>query len=351
MFKVKVLKADDIKKILSIKDVIKAVEEAYVAKAQKKAQVFSTIFHEFKAGKADMDIKAGHLLDANIYGLKQVSWFNGNLEKGLPPLIGLIMIFESDTGRPIGLLDASHITSLRTGAAGGIGIKNLARKDSKTILIVGSGNQAKYQIATSLFLLNKIEKVYVYNPLFPNEATKFVDTIKDFLINDFMPKPCKDEADYDDFEKVRNIKFEVVKNIEEAAKKSDIIITATPSKNPMIKKDWISPGTHINCIGSDMEGKQEIDENIFGIARVFVDDINQAITVGETEMAIKNGIITKENIIGEIGEILEGSKKGRLTDDDITLFDTSGLAIQDLITAKYALDMAEKKGFAIEVEV
>lgn len=351
MFKVKVLKADDIKKILSIGDVIKAVEEAYVAKAQKKAHVFSTIFHEFKSGKADMDIKSGHLINSNIYGFKQVSWFKENLEKGLPPLIGLIMIFDSDTGRPIGLLDASYITSLRTGAAGGIGIKNLARKNSKTILIIGSGNQAKYQIATSLFLLNNIEKVYVYNPLFPNEATRLVETIKDFLINDFLPRPCNVEADYNYFEKVRNVKFEVIKNIEEATRNADIIITATPSKEPMIKKDWISLGTHINCIGSDMEGKQEIDENIFGIARVFVDDINQAITVGETETAIKNRIITKENLIGEIGEVLEGSKKGRLTDDDITLFDTSGLAIQDLITAKYALDIAEKKGFSIEVEV
>lgn len=351
MFKIKVLKREDIENILNIKDAIEAVEKAYIAKVRNEAEVFPTIFHEFKPGKADMDIKAGYLMGSNVYGFKLVSWFDENPKKGLPALIGLMMVLEGDTGKPLGLLDASFITSIRTGAAGSIGIKYLARKDSKNILIVGSGNQAVFQLAASLSVLDNVQKVSVYNPLFPDEAIEFVKSIKDTFMNDFLVKFDKDSIYYDKIKKRYDVQFEVVKNIEETTKEADIIITATPSRIPMIKKEWINHGTHINCIGADMEGKQEIDENIFGIARVFVDDINQSVAVGETETAIKKGVIDKEDIVGEIGDVIEGNIRGRLSYEDITLFDTSGLAIQDLITAKYALKAAEEKGLGAEVEI
>lgn len=351
MYKIKVLKREDVENVLNVEDVIKAVEEAYRYKARNEAEVFPMIFHEFEPGVADMDIKAGYLKGANIYGFKQVSLFSENTKKGLPALNGSMMIFEGDTGIPLGLLDASFITSIRTGAAGAIGIKHLARKDSKNLVIAGSGNQALFQLAASLSVLENIEKVSVYNPLFPDEAAKFVDTIKDKLMNEFLVKFDKNSPCYNKIQKRYDVNFEVVDNIEETVKEADIIITATPSKKPMIKKEWITPGTHINCVGSDMKGKQEIDEKIFGIAKVFVDDINQSIAVGETETAIKEGVISKEDIVGEIGDLIIGNIKGRLSDDEITLFDTSGLAIQDLITAKCALSLAEEKGLGTEVEI
>lgn len=351
MFKIKVLRREDIENILDIKSVIQGVEEAYVSKARNEADVFPMIFHEFDSGKADMDIKAGHLKGANLYGFKQVSWFGENPEKGLPALLGSMMIFEGDTGRPLGLLDASYITSIRTGAAGAIGIKYLARKNSKNLLMIGTGNQAIFQLAASLSVLDEIETVAVYNPRSLEKAEKFVESIKDTLTNDFLAKFDHDSQAYDEIKKRYDVAFHAVDNIENAANNADIIITATPSKHPMIRKEWIREGTHISCIGSDMEGKQEIDEGIFGIARVFVDDIKQSILVGETETAIKKEVIKREDIIGEIGNLLEGRISGRRTDEDVTIFDTTGLAIQDLITAKYALDLAEEKGYGSEVEI
>ncbi len=351
MFKIKVLRREEIENILDVRNVIQGVEEAYISKARNEAEVFPMIFHEFESGNGDMDIKAGYLKGANLYGFKQVSWFGENPEKGLPALLGSMMIFEGNTGRPLGLLDASYITSIRTGAAGAIGIKYLARKNSKNLLMIGTGNQALFQLAASLSVLSEIKTVSVFNPRSPERAEKFVETIKDTLNRDFLKKFKENSEDYREIKRRYAVDFQTVNNIEKAAKEADIIITATPSKEPMIKKDWIKVGTHINCIGSDMEGKQEIDEEIFGLARVFVDDLNQSIRVGETETAIKREVIHKEDIIGEIGDLIEGKINGRLTDEDVTIFDTSGLAIQDLITAKYALDNAEKKGLGAEVEV
>ena len=351
MFTIKVLRREDIENILDVKSVIQAVEEAYVSKARNEADVFPMIFHEFDSGNADMDIKAGHLKGANLYGFKQVSWFGDNPEKGLPALLGSMMIFEGDTGRPLGLLDASYITSIRTGAAGAIGIKYLARKDSKNLLMIGTGNQAVFQLAAGLSILDQIQTVSVYNPRSPEKTEKFVQTIRKTLADDFLTKFDENSQGYQQIKKRYDVDFQGVKDIKEAARKADIIITATPSKEPMIQQQWIKAGTHINCIGSDMEGKQEIDEGIFGTARVFVDDLAQALRVGETETAIKKGVLQKEDIIGEIGNLIDGNIKGRLTAEDITIFDTSGLAIQDLITAKYALDMAKERGLGAEAEI
>lgn len=351
MFKIKVLKREDIEKILQIKDIISVLEEVYCSKAKKEAEAFPMIFHEFEPGVADMDIKAGYLKKQNIYGFKQVSFFSENSKKGLPILNGSMMIFEGNTGRPLGLLDASFITSIRTAAAGAIGIKHLAKVDSKNLLIVGTGNQAIFQLAASLSILDNIENVFVYNPLSPEAALDFVYKIKDILMNEFLTKINKNSLEYNEVKNRYDVNFKVVDDIEKITKEADIIITVTPSKHPMIQKEWISPGTHINCIGADMEGKQEIDENIFGIAKVFVDDINQSITSGETETAIKKGVISKLDIVGEIGDLLVGNIKGRITDYEITIFDTSGLAIQDLITANLALVLADEKGIGSKTEI
>ncbi len=351
MFKIKVLRREDIENVLNVSHVIEAVEEAYQSKARNEADVFPMIFHEFESGKADMDIKAGHLKGANLYGFKQVSWFGENPEKGLPALLGSMMIFEGNTGRPLGLMDASYITSIRTGAAGAVGIKHLARKDSKNLLMIGTGNQAIFQLAASLSVVKEITTVSIYNPRSPEKAEKFAGTIKDTLNKEFL---SKFDATTEEYEKIRNqydVDFKAVSDIEKATKEADIIITATPSKEAMIQKPWIKPGAHISCIGSDMEGKQEIDEKIFAMARVFVDDLEQSIRVGETETAIKKEVIHKGDIIGEIGNLIEGKIQGRLADNDVTIFDTSGLAIQDLITAKLALELAEKKGLGGEAEI
>ena len=348
MNKITILNEEAIKKLLDIKSVIKVVEQAYVLKNSNQADLFPIITHIFEPGKADMDIKSGHLKgDANIFGLKLVSWFGENSKKGFPEVIGTIMVFDGKTGIPLGILSGEHMTGMRTGSAGAIGVKYLARKDSENLLMVGVGHQAFFQIAATLTVLNQIKKVMVYDPIDYKFAVDFCHKIKKKLNDEILSKYKDDEI----LAKKYDIDFVATDDIEKSTGEADIIVTATPSYKPLIKEEWIKKGTHLTCIGADMEGKQEIDENIFSKARIFVDDLEQAIHVGETEIPIKKGMIKKEDIAGEIGEVILGTKPGRLSDDEITIFDSTGIAHQDLLTAAHVLKIAQEKGLGTIVEL
>jgi len=347
-----ILNEETIKELLDIKNVIEVVEHVYTLKNSNQANLFPIVTHVFEPGKADMDIKSGHLKGkANVFGLKLVSWFGDNIEKGLPDVIGTIMLFDGKTGIPQGILSAEHITCMRTGSAGAIGAKYLARKDSESLLMVGAGHQAFFQIAAALTVLNNIRKVTVYDPIDFKFAVDFCNRVKLRLKNEILSKYKDDKIYFKRLTEKFNITFLATDDIEKSIKEADIIVTATPSRKPLIKREWVKKGTHFNCIGSDMEGKQEIDEKIFSMARVFVDDISQATNVGETEVPIKKGIITKESIVGEIGEVILGKVPGRVSKDDITIFDSTGIAHQDLLTANYLMKIAKEKGLGTIVEL
>ncbi len=331
MFKVRVLNQENIKKVLDMASVIEAVERVYVLKHQKKADVFPMVFHEFERGVADMDIKSGYLKEADIFGLKLVSWFGENGKKDLPALIGTTLVFDGKTGVPVGLLSAEHVTGMRTGAAGAIGAKYLARKNSESLLMVGTGHQALFQIGAVLTALPGIRKVMVHSPRTKGKAEKFCEVVEANLKRMFPGIS---------FEAT----FEAANDLEAAVRVSDIIITATPSRQAMILREWVKAGTHISCIGADMEGKQEIDEKLYETARVFVDDFKQAASVGETETAVAKGIVRLDDPLPEIGEVIDGDAEGRQSDKDITIFDSTGIALQDLMVSKLALDKAESLG-------
>ncbi len=337
MSRIKILSAEETKKLLTMNDVIDAVKGVYCDKAKGDTEVFPLVFHEFEPGVADMDIKSGWVKGASIFGLKLVSWYGNNVEKGLPALVGTVIVCDDKTGEPIGILDGAYVTGIRTGAAGALGAKYLARENSETLLIVGAGHVAPFQIAATLQLMPQIKKVMVYDPIKFEGAKTLVSSLAHIL---------KEELN---MEIPSGIEFEAVENPEEATKASDIIITVTPSKGPIIKSDWVTPGTHISCIGADMGDKQEIEGEILAKAKVYVDDLPQNINVGEIEIPIKQGIIKAEDIIGELGHVINGAVKGRESDEDITVYDATGTALLDLVTAKQALLAAEKENVGVTV--
>ncbi|WP_432777016.1 ornithine cyclodeaminase family protein [Brevibacillus gelatini] len=348
MFPFRIMNQQNVEKLLDMKQVIELVERAYSLKAQKEAALFPMVFHEFSPGKADMDIKSGHLMGADIFGLKLVSWFGDNPSKQLPPLTGFVLVLDSQTGVPIGMMGGEAITLMRTGAAGGIGAKYLARKESEHLLIVGTGHLAPYQIMSTLMLMEHIKKVTVYNHQSLEKATSFCSSLSAKLKEKFLSPYRENQMLFEEYaSRIEQVEFVATDQIQKATGEADIIITATPSRQPIIQKEWVRPGTHFSCVGADMAGKQEIDERIFASARVFVDDVAQAVQVGETEIPIKKGIIEKDNILAEIGSVILGTTTGRLSDDDITIFDSTGIALQDLITADYILKQAEAKGIGI----
>lgn len=337
MFDVRILNQDQIKPIVSVKDAIEAVEQVYGLKAEGKTSIWPLVTYDFEVGVSDMDIKSGYIGGLNIFGMKSVSYFSKNIDIGLPNLIGILSIYDAETGVPLGIMDASYITCLRTGAAGALGIKYFAREDSTKMTMIGAGKQALYQMAAALTVRPNIEKISIYDGLSAenacNVAKNAAEMLKELGVN------------------AENVLFEPVDSLEKTVGESDIIVTATPSRAPIVMDEWVRPGTHFSCVGSDVSGKQEIDENILRRARIFVDDTIQCVNVGEIEIGIKKGVISAKDICGEIGEVILGKKAGRTSSDDITLYDTTGIAIQDLVTAKKVLDIAEREGIGTIVEI
>ncbi len=324
---VKVLGTEELKKRLNIKDVIEGVKAVYEAKAKGDIIVWPLVYHEFEDGMgSNMDIRSGGIKgDINIHGMKMFNEFPGNHELGLPSHIAWIMVFDSTNGMPLGIADGAYITGMRTGSAGAIGAKALARPESETLMVLGAGQQAMFQIAATLTLFPGLKKVLVADPINQPNAESFAANCCSRLLSEFGI----DRSD---------VEFRAVTDLAESVGEADIIITVTPSREPVIKKEWVKPGTHFSCIGSDMEGKEEIDPEIFRGARVFGDDLNQCKNVGEMEIPLKKGMIKEEELGGEIGQVLAGEVPGRTAEDQITIFDATGLSALDLITAKIALE-------------
>ncbi len=336
MNKIKILNKLEIKNILNMNMALNAVESAYSQKNSLKGNVWPLVFYEYEHNVFDLDIRLGNLEDQKAYGLKLISYNENNVGKGLDKVNATSLIFDSNTGQPLALLNSSPITLYRTGAAAGIGAKYLARQDSKNLLVVGCGNIAVYSVVAILLTMPKIENIFISNPKDYESLTRRIDSIKQ-KINELLEE-CNVTL---------KANIECVNNLEKYTKVSDIIVTATPSEEAMIKFNWVKEGTHFSCMGACMEGKQEIDENIFSKAIVFADDEIQCLKQGETQTAYKKHIILKLN--GEIGKIILNKKQGRESAQDITIFDSTGLFIQDLATSIEVLNHSNNVGKEVEL--
>lgn len=335
---IKILSQRDLKRVLNIAEVINTVENVYKNKARGQAAAWPLVEHHFESG-AVMDIRSGGIFgDIGIHGAKLLNNFPANADKGLPVFTGVLMAFDSSTGIPIGVMDASYITSMRTGGAGAVSVRTLARKDSETLLIIGAGRQAFFQLAAVINAVPSVKTVLINDPLSFENAENFVSGLKERLMS---------ELGTDSAETV----FKAVENTEEGVRAADIVITVTRATKPVVKKEWVRPGTHITCIGADMIGKEEIDPELFRDARVFCDDIKQCCAVGESEIPFKTGVISADGFAGEIGQVLNGEKAGRVSGGDITIFDATGLAALDLATAKLAAEAAIEKGIGSAAEI
>ena len=216
------------------------------------------------------------------------------------------------------------------GAAGGVGCKYLARPESEVLLLVGTGAQGPVLLEATLKVMHHIKRILISNPHSPHKVAGFITNIRRIISNDIHVQAADD--------------------LEQAVRAADIILTATPSRAALIQRDWVKPGTHLSCIGSDMEGKQELDERLLAQGKVFCDDLTQAITVGECEKAIKQGLFSPDRII-EIGDVILGRKPGREQKDEITIFDSSGIGLQDLMVASQVTDLARSKKLGIEMKL
>jgi ornithine cyclodeaminase/alanine dehydrogenase len=322
------LDGEDLKGLLTMGEVLGCVEEAYRFHSSGGAELWPVISAVFEPGVRDMDIKSGAIPGRGIYGLKVVGYAADNPEeRGIPAVAGLVVVMSIETGHPLGIADGRAITELRTGAAGAVGAKALARPDSRRALVLGAGSQGRAQIE-GLATVLPLEYLAVSCP------------------DEDMSRCCAAEMGA----RFPKLILEALPwdRVPEVAGTSDVIVTCTPSERPILRSEWVRPGTHINAVGADMPEKQEVEAALLGRARVFADARAQVVSRGECHHALEAGILSPEDIV-EIGEVLSGRVPGRLSDEEITLFDATGIALQDLLTADLALRKARETGAGREL--
>lgn len=292
-------------------DVLAAVREAFVLHSHREGRVFPVIREKLATGGV-FGIKAGDIGRQGLLGFKAAGFWPGNRERGGEPHQATILLIDPATGRPVCMLDGNAITTARTGAAGGIGLQALARQDSKRLCIFGNGVQARVQLSYALRLMPTLTDVrYVSASGTPSASF---------------------EAE---FAGRCNLTLAIDRNA--AVADSDVVITATPGGGPLFDADAVQPGTHFTCVGADTTGKRELPPGVLERARIVVDDLDQARSIGECQWAQDEACI-------EIGDLLTGAAAIERQPADITVFDMTGLALQDLTVARFLHERALANG-------
>ena len=317
--KTRLLTASDISKIMEMKDVLVAVETAFRDYGNGAAQMPPKLY--LTLNQFNGDFRAMPAYVEGSAGIKWVSVYPDNPKIDLPTVMATIIYSDPQTGFPLAIMDATELTNYRTGASGGVAANYLARPDSRTFGLIGAGAQARTQLlaVTSYFNFKKIK---IWSPV--------VEQI-DALAAEFPELPIERAAI-------------------EAAAACDIVSTTTPVRSFIIERGWVSPGAHINAIGADAAGKQELDPQILNDAKVVVDDVAQAKHSGEINVALSRGLFYESEIYATLGEIVVGVKKGREA-GEITVFDSTGLAIQDIATARMLFEAAKREGVGYDFDM
>ena len=315
------LSQQDVQASLSIPEVIRAVEAGYRAFHAGHVQQPDIVSLEIPAHSGETDIKSCYNPANETISVKIASGFYENSRSHhLPNMIGTVLLLDGRTGAPVCIMDGGLITGIRTGAAGAISCRLLARKDARTVAMIGGGGQARMQIRCLAATMD-IRTVQVFSP-YPDELPRYRE----------------------DIERETGLTVVLCDTPEQAMRGADIAISTTPSTHALVRHSLVEPGTHIVAVGADMAGKNEWDPEVFRGAKVVTDSTAQCVARGETRNAILAGVITREDIYAEIGGLLSGEKPLRENDREITIFDTTGMGIQDNVTAVRVYELAREKG-------
>ena len=302
------------------------VEQAFKAQAEGRVQMPAKIYIHLNRYHGDFRAMPAYIEGMEACGIKWVNVHPENKKHKLPAVMALIVLSDSKTGLPLAIMDGTLITNLRTGAAGGIAAKYLANKSSSRISFVGCGKQAQSQLmALNEFFKIKSVRAYDSNQ---KHALNFINEMK-----------------YLGLEMTR------CRNIRDCLSGADIVVTTTPSRKPIIKFSWLGKGVHINAIGADAKGKEELEPAILKKAKVIVDDRKQAIHSGEINVPISRKLFKETDIHACLGEVITGRRSGRSNKNELTIFDSTGLAIQDVAVANYAYKKAIKRGLGRHIQI
>ncbi len=324
---IRILTRTEISSLLTLADVIEAVEDAFRLYAEGKSLEPGLLHIDSPPG--EFHIKAGGLrLEHTYFALKVNGSFFQNRERhGLPNIQGGIILFDADYGYPLALMDSIEITIQRTGAAVAVAAKNLARPESSIATICGCGNQGRIQLRALKRVL-PLSQVFAYDA-YEEAAKRYAAEMSEEL----------------------GITVAHELDLERAAQQSDVVVTCTPSKRFYVHKNYINPGTFVAAVGADSHDKQELEPALLVGNKVVVDLLDQCAQVGELHHALDAGLLSEEDVHGELGAVVAGQVPGRASPEEIIIFDATGTALQDTAAAVLAYQRAVQAGLGMTVHL
>jgi ornithine cyclodeaminase len=311
------------KEVVGRADAFAAVEAVFAAMAKGDAYNFPVIREAIGHADALYGFKSGDRAGL-VLGLKSGGYWPGNAAKGLTNHQSTVFLFDPDTGQLSALVGGNYLTAVRTAAASSVSIAHLARRDARVLGMVGAGHQAAFQLRAAA------------------EQRGFKKVVGWNLHPEMLPALGKIAEEI-------GLPFEAVER-EQLGAEADVIISITSAHEALMMKDWVKPGTHLACMGTDTKGKQEVDPALIADATLFTDEIAQSISIGECQHAIAAGLVAAEAIT-PIGDVINGDHPGRTSNEEITLFDGTGVGLQDLAVASVAVSLAQARGMAQSIDL
>jgi ornithine cyclodeaminase len=328
--RVKLLREPEIRQLLSLPEAIQAMEKCLADFSSGKAIVPGVVNLDLEDSQGEVHVKSAHLKGGRHYVIKIASGFYRNPVRGLPVGNGLMLLFEAETGLlECIMFDKGYITEMRTAAAGAVAAKYLAKKTLHKVGLVGSGSQARFQVR-ALLEVRWPKEVWVWS--------RSSDHVLAYIAE--MSGLCP------------QVRFIRAKDCQDAVRASDLIITATPSRSPLVKASWLKAGVHITALGSDGPEKQELEVDVLARADlVFCDSTSQCAQLGEIHHGLEKKAISEDRITGEIGDIILGRKRGRETENQITIADLTGIGAQDAAAASLVFEKASLRNLGDSLEI
>lgn len=312
----RILTRADVARLLTMDLALAAVEKAFAAHGRGETLMPVKVYLSLPQYAGDF-----RAMPSFMAGAAGVKWVNSHPENparhGVPSVMGVYILSDPATARPLAIMDATLLTAYRTGAAAGVATKFLLGRAPKSVGFVGCGVQARYFLEAHRALWGALE----------------------WRMADAVPAVAEKLAAWGGGRAV---------SVEDAAA-CDVVCTATPSRTPVVQRAWVRPGAHLNAMGADAPGKQELDPRLLLDGRVFIDDLHQATESGEVNVPLHTGLMKESQLAGTLGEVIAGTKPARPSADTITIFDSTGLAVQDLALATILLDAARAQNVGQDV--
>ena len=323
-----VLNSEEVQSILTMQACVGIMSDAFKALDAGLSQQPLRSLMWLPSKKGLLGMMPGYTGEKNIFGIKSVSVFPENYKKGISSHQGVILLYEGDTGRLIAVLDAEEITAVRTAAVSALATDILARKNAGVLAILGAGVQG-HQHLRSISLVRDLSKVFIWD-----------------VVDDYTRAFVESESGRFDTEIV------ATRTAEEAVADADIICTVTPAREPILMLNWVKAGAHINAVGACTPNQQELESTLVARSKLYTDCRESLFNEpGDFLIPKQKGLITEDHVIGELGELLNGKVKGRESTDDITLFKSLGLAIEDLTAGYFVYEKALERNIGTSVDL